>query len=280
VRTGPSPTRSGPSPEISVVWPTRTPGTSVIAFAGPGGRSPITIPRSRALGAVGGMVSWGTLRNRTVAVRYCEMRIEAMSANRRRASSTAHPGGCRWFWAWAAVGFGLVLGFVGIFSIGPFLLPFVTLLLGIACARRTGVSVIAAGLVAATVGIAAGVSTSQWAFLVTPPVTLAIGISPAVRRSIHGVLQAAVIAVVVVACAVAALGAAPAGPAVLVVMPLGLTAFALAVGGRLDAEVAGAITGAGVAALLLGAPPTSLLLIAAGIAAFPVLRGPARAAAG
>lgn len=48
--------------------------------------------------------------------------------------ATGHPGRCGWFWAWAAVGFGLVLGFVSIFSIGPLLLPFVTLLLGVAAA--------------------------------------------------------------------------------------------------------------------------------------------------
>ena len=40
------------SPSISVVWPTRTPSTSVIAFAGPGGSRPISIPRSRARGIV------------------------------------------------------------------------------------------------------------------------------------------------------------------------------------------------------------------------------------
>jgi hypothetical protein len=168
-----------------------------------------------------------------------------------------------------------VLGFVGIFRIGPFLIPLVTLLLGIACARRAGVSVIAAGLAAATVGIAAGLSISQWAFLATPPVTLALGISPAVSWSVRGVLRTAVIAAIVVACAMGALSAAPAGDAVLVVMPLGLTAFALAVGGRLDAEAAGAITGAGVAAVLLGGPQATLLLVVSGLVAFPRLRTPA-----
>src|SRR3954468_12026675 len=48
VRTGPSPTTSGPSPLMSVVWPTRTPGTSVIASCGPGSSSPIRRPSSRA----------------------------------------------------------------------------------------------------------------------------------------------------------------------------------------------------------------------------------------
>ena len=36
VRTGPWPTTSGPSPRISVVWPTVTPSTSVMALRGPG----------------------------------------------------------------------------------------------------------------------------------------------------------------------------------------------------------------------------------------------------
>jgi len=36
VRTGPWPTTSLPLPEISVVWPTSTPATSVIASSGPG----------------------------------------------------------------------------------------------------------------------------------------------------------------------------------------------------------------------------------------------------
>ena len=36
VRMGPTPTRSLPEPRISVVWPTATPGTSVIASSGPG----------------------------------------------------------------------------------------------------------------------------------------------------------------------------------------------------------------------------------------------------
>src|SRR6185503_5973421 len=48
VRTGPCPTTSGPSPRISVEWPTRTPRTSVIALAGPGRPRPMTTPRSFA----------------------------------------------------------------------------------------------------------------------------------------------------------------------------------------------------------------------------------------
>ena len=48
VRTGPWPTTSGPSPSMRVVWPTRTPATSVMALHGPGRPRPMTIPRSRA----------------------------------------------------------------------------------------------------------------------------------------------------------------------------------------------------------------------------------------
>src|SRR5579863_1328144 len=49
VRTGPFPTTSLPSPEMSVVWPTSTPLTSVMALFGPGVPSNGT-PRSRARG--------------------------------------------------------------------------------------------------------------------------------------------------------------------------------------------------------------------------------------
>src|SRR5579863_7329279 len=49
VRTGPLPISSLPSPEMSVVWPTSTPLTSVRALLGPGVPSNGT-PRSRARG--------------------------------------------------------------------------------------------------------------------------------------------------------------------------------------------------------------------------------------
>ena len=49
VRTGPCPTTSLPLPEISVVWPTSTPATSVIASSGPG-VPPIGSLRSRSRG--------------------------------------------------------------------------------------------------------------------------------------------------------------------------------------------------------------------------------------
>ncbi len=51
VRTGPLPTTSLPSPEMSVVCPTSTPWTSVMALLGPGLPSNGT-PRSRARGLV------------------------------------------------------------------------------------------------------------------------------------------------------------------------------------------------------------------------------------
>src|SRR5450432_3935481 len=51
VRTGPLPISSLPSPEMSVVWPTSTPLTSVIALLTPGVPSKGT-PRSRARGLV------------------------------------------------------------------------------------------------------------------------------------------------------------------------------------------------------------------------------------
>ena len=128
----------------------------------------------------------------------------------------------------------------------------------------------------ATAGIAAGLLVSQWAFVATPLATLAIGIAPAVPRSVRGGLRTLLIGAIVVACAVAALSISPATDTVLVVAPLGLAAFALAVGGRRDAPVAGAITGAGVAAVLLGGPPACLLVVAAGLAAFPLMRATAR----
>ena len=169
---------------------------------------------------------------------------------------------------------GLVLSFVGIFSVGPFLIPFVTLLLGVAATRRPRPLTIVAGVLVAVAGITAAV-IAPWAFLATPLLTLAIGLAPAVPRSAQGVLRTLVIAAIVAACAVAAISVSPAAETVLAVVPLGLAAFALAVAGRLDAEVAGAVTGAGLAAVLLGGPPACLLLVAAGLAAFPLMRASA-----
>ena len=183
----------------------------------------------------------------------------------------AHRGDCGWFWTWAAAGAGLVLSVIGIFSVGPFLIPFVTLLLGIAATRRTQPPAILAGVLVAL----AGVAVTQWAFLATPLLTLAIGLASAVPRSVHGMLRTLAIAAVVTACAVAAVATAPSGEAILFVVPLALIACALVVGGRLDSSAAGAVTGAGPAAVLLGGPPACLLMVAAGLAAFPLMRAPA-----
>jgi hypothetical protein len=48
-----------------------------------------------------------------------------------------HGTSCGWFWAWTVAGFGLALGFLAIFSLGPLLLPFVTLIVGVAACRRS-----------------------------------------------------------------------------------------------------------------------------------------------
>src|SRR3954454_13309122 len=72
VRTGPAPAFNGPSPASSVVMPTSTPATSVIAFNGPGVPSNGT-PRSRArgfhaAGAVGdGLCAWLCARDGVTA---------------------------------------------------------------------------------------------------------------------------------------------------------------------------------------------------------------------
>jgi hypothetical protein len=66
VRTGPRPTESGPSPSMSVVWPTRTPATSVIALAGPGVRLPTTIPKSRARCPTVSMAAMLSIRRQAV----------------------------------------------------------------------------------------------------------------------------------------------------------------------------------------------------------------------
>ena len=79
-----------------------------------------------------------------------------MSTGLPHARAIGHPGRCGWFWAWAAVGFGLVLSFGGIFSIGPFLIPFVTLLLGAAAARRASIAAMTAGLLVATAVLLGG----------------------------------------------------------------------------------------------------------------------------
>jgi hypothetical protein len=187
----------------------------------------------------------------------------------------AHQRSCGWFWAWAGVGFALALSAVATFSIGPFLLPFATLLLGVAAARRAHPGLLALGAAVAVAGDTAALAISTWIVLATPLVTLVLGISPAVPRTGAAVLRVALIAVVVAVCATAALSASSFADAPLVILPLALAAFALAAAGRLDVEVTGALTGVGLCAALLGGPPVALLLIALGVVAFPLLRGPA-----
>lgn len=111
--------------------------------------------------------------------------------------------------------------------------------------------------------------------LVTPLVTLALGLSPALPRTAAGLTRIALIGAVIVACGIAAVSASPAPDTVLVVYPIALVAFALATVGRLDAEASGLIAGAALAGAMLGGPPTLLLAAVAGVAAFPLLRRPA-----
>jgi hypothetical protein len=180
-----------------------------------------------------------------------------------------HRSHCGWFWAWTGAGFGLVLGFVAIFSLGPFLLPFVTLLVGVCACRRAKPATIAAGAVVAVLGMAAAFAVSLDAFLVTPLATLAIGLSPALPRGLGGIARIVLLAAVVGACAVAAVSVSPAPDTVLVAIPFALVAFAVAAAGRLDAEASGAIARAAMAGAALAA--------VAGLAAFPLLRRPSGA---
>jgi hypothetical protein len=185
-----------------------------------------------------------------------------------------HRSHCGWFWAWTAAGFGLVLGFLAIFSLGPFLLPFVTLLVGVCACRRAAPATVAAGVAVGVLGIVAAFAVSLDAFLLTPLATLAIGLSPALPRGLAGIARIVLLAAVVGACALAAVSASPAPDTGLVAIPLALVAFAVAVAGRLDAEASGAIAGAALAGAALGGPPTLLLAAVAGVAGFPLLRRP------
>jgi len=191
-----------------------------------------------------------------------------------------HRSNCAWFWAWTAAGFGLVLGFLAIFSVGPFLLPFVTLVVGVCACRQVEKAAIAAGVVVALLGLAAALIVSPDAFLLTPLATLAIGLSPALPRGLAGIARVVLIAAVVGACARVAVSASPAPDTVLVAIPIAVVAVAVAVAGRLDAEASGLIAGAAVAGAALGGPPILLLAAAAGVAAFPLLRRPSAAPLG
>jgi len=187
----------------------------------------------------------------------------------------AHRSRCEWFWAWTGVGFALVFAFVGIFTVGPFLLPFGTLALGVCACRRPARWATAAGVLVAVAGTAAALTLSVDVFLVTPLATLAIGLAPGLPRGFAAAGRAFLMAAVVAACAVAVVSASPAPETVLAVAPLALVAFAVAAAGRLDAEMTGVIAGAALAGAVLGGPPALLLAAVAGVAAFPLLRMPA-----
>ncbi|MGN6380021.1 MAG: hypothetical protein ACTHNU_13795 [Gaiellales bacterium] len=179
-----------------------------------------------------------------------------------------HPARCWWFWAWTGAGFGLALSFLAVFSLGPLLLPFVTLLVGVCAARRVAPRTIAIGAAVAFTGVAGGFA-AEWMFLATPLVTLAVGVSPAVARTATGIARAAACAVVVTAAAVSVIAIAPMSSSVLVVIPLALVAFALAVSGGLHSDAAGLVAGAGLLGLMFGELP-AVLLVAAGGVAFPL----------
>src|SRR3984893_15620054 len=67
VLTGPTPTLSGPCPLMSETCPTSTPGTSVIAFSGPGAPSNGTpMSRARSTDAVRPTGSSTALTRRTI----------------------------------------------------------------------------------------------------------------------------------------------------------------------------------------------------------------------
>ena len=93
VRTGPLPTSSGPSPMISVVCPTRTPATSVIALAAPDREAPDGEPqvaeaRSHSGWGVDGVVAGG--RRGPAASSVAGAVAGAVAVGRRRRCR------CRW----------------------------------------------------------------------------------------------------------------------------------------------------------------------------------------
>jgi hypothetical protein len=186
-----------------------------------------------------------------------------------------HGTSCGWFWAWTAAGFGLALGFLAIFTVGPLLLPFVSLLVGVGACRRLHPRAVAAAVIVAAAGLAAAFTVSLDALVATPLLTLLIGLWPALPLTAPGLARMVLVAGVIAACAVALVSASPAPDTALAVYPVALVAFAMAAAGRLDAEASGLIAGAALAGAMLGGPPTLLLAAVAGVAAFPLLRRPA-----
>jgi hypothetical protein len=63
-----------PAPSIRVTWPTSTPGTSVIAFRGPGAPKSNGMPRSRARGSAAKPGAPDTTRTTAANVRIGDLR--------------------------------------------------------------------------------------------------------------------------------------------------------------------------------------------------------------
>jgi len=146
----------------------------------------------------------------------------------------------------------------------------VALALGLCAARRAPARVVAAGIGVAVAGVAAG-PVAPVAFLATPLATLAIGVSPAVPRTLACRGRALLVALLTAAGASFAAAMLP-GPAVLVVVPLAMVIFVVAVAAEVRAEMSGLITGAGLLGALVGALPALALAVLA-LAAFPALAG-------
>lgn len=119
-----------------------------------------------------------------------------------------------WFWAWTAAGFGLALGCLAIFSLGPILLPFVTLLVGVAACRRLHPRAIAAAVIVAAAGFAAAFTVSLDALVATPLLTLPTGLWPALPRTAPGIARIVLLAGVIAACGAAAVAGVAAFPLV------------------------------------------------------------------
>ncbi len=96
VRTGPLPTTSRPSPETSVVWPTSTPATSVIASSAPGvppmsGTSPSSRARFLSAAAPSAASRVSADRTRTAHAR----RLQAVGRGRVGVTRRTRPSASR-----------------------------------------------------------------------------------------------------------------------------------------------------------------------------------------
>ena len=70
------------------------------------------------------------------------------------------------------------------------------MLVGICACRRAERATVIAGVLVALLGIVAAFAVSLDAFLLTPLATLAIGLSPALRRGLAGIARIVVLAAV------------------------------------------------------------------------------------